>query len=43
MTLSAVEWRRLMASLPSVDDEFVRDVKRSRHEFGPPTSPWEDD
>lgn len=38
--LSAERFRELIASLPLVDEHFVRDLEEIRREVGPPTSPW---
>lgn len=35
-SLSADRWDELMASLPSVDADFARDVMRGRESVGPP-------
>jgi prevent-host-death family protein len=39
-TISAAQWRELMATLPPVDDDFARDVAAGRDAFGPPSSAW---
>jgi prevent-host-death family protein len=36
----AEEFRALMASLPPVDENFVRDLEAIRRESGFPESPW---
>lgn len=39
-TISAESWRELMASAPAVDDDFTKDVARSREAIGPADAPW---
>jgi antitoxin (DNA-binding transcriptional repressor) of toxin-antitoxin stability system len=39
-TITAAQWRELIATLPPVDDEFARDVEEGRAAFGPPSSAW---
>ena len=39
-TITAAQWRELVATLPPVDEEFARDVEEGRAAFGPPTSAW---
>ena len=38
--LTAEEFRRLIESLPPVDEDFVTDLEAIRHESGFPESPW---
>jgi hypothetical protein len=38
-TITAQQWRELIASLPPVDDEFAADVQRAREAVGPPDGP----
>ena len=38
--LPASRLRGLLASLPAVDEAFADDVRRARHEIGPPEDPW---
>ena len=38
--VAAHRFRELMASLPPVDEDFVRDVEAIRRESGFPESPW---
>jgi prevent-host-death family protein len=38
--LPARRLRALLATLPSVDDEFADDLRRIRSEVGPPEDPW---
>jgi antitoxin (DNA-binding transcriptional repressor) of toxin-antitoxin stability system len=38
--LSAGRWRELMASAPTPDEDFVRDIEATRLETGPPSGPW---
>lgn len=38
--LRGEEWRRFVASLPAVDDEFARDVVEARAGVKPPVSQW---
>ncbi len=38
--LSAERFRELIASLPPVDHDFVRDLEDIRREVGPPASAW---
>lgn len=40
MFMPADEFRALMASLPPVDENFVRDLEQIRRESGFPESPW---
>jgi antitoxin (DNA-binding transcriptional repressor) of toxin-antitoxin stability system len=39
-TMSASRWRDLMASAPSVDEDFERDVLDARRDIGPPSGAW---
>lgn len=39
-TVSATQWRELMATLPPVDEDFARDVEEGRAAFGPTTAAW---
>jgi prevent-host-death family protein len=39
-TITAAQWRELMATLPPVDDEFAHDVEEGRAAFGPPSGAW---
>jgi prevent-host-death family protein len=39
-TITAAQWRELVAALPPVDEDFARDVEESRAAFGPPASAW---
>jgi len=39
-TITAEQWRELVATLPPVDEDFARDVEESRAALGPPTSAW---
>lgn len=39
-TITAEQWRELVATLPPVDEDFARDVEEGRAAFGPPTSAW---
>lgn len=39
-TITAAQWRDLMAGLPPLDDDFARDVEEGRAAFGPPSSAW---
>lgn len=39
-TLTAEQWRELMASLPPVDDDFARDVEAARDELLPVVDKW---
>lgn len=39
-TVSAEQWRALMADLPAVDDDFAEDVARARAEVGPADGAW---
>jgi prevent-host-death family protein len=39
-TVTADQWRELIAALPPVDAEFARDVDEGRSAFGPPTGAW---
>jgi prevent-host-death family protein len=38
--LPASRLRALLATLPSVDEEFADDLRRIRREVGPPEDPW---
>ncbi len=38
--VSAERFRELIASLPSVDDEFVHELEEIRASVGPPRSVW---
>lgn len=38
--LSASRWRELMASAPSPDEDFARDIEDARKEIGPPSGAW---
>ena len=38
--LSAARWRELMASAPSPDEDFARDVEAARRSIGPPSGVW---
>ncbi len=38
--LMGVEWRRFVASLPAVDEDFARDVEAVRASVGPPVGKW---
>jgi prevent-host-death family protein len=38
--VSASRWRELMASAPSPDEDFARDVEAARMEIGPPSGAW---
>lgn len=38
--LSAARWDELMASAPSPDEDFARDVEAARESIGPPSSAW---
>lgn len=38
--ISAARWRELMASAPSPDDDFARDIEAARREIGPPGGAW---
>jgi prevent-host-death family protein len=33
-------WRRFVENLPSVDEDFARDVEEARKNIGPPVSKW---
>ncbi|HKG01911.1 MAG TPA: hypothetical protein VKB03_01910 [Conexibacter sp.] len=39
-TITAEQWRELMADTPPLDDDFARDVEAGRTAFGPPSSAW---
>lgn len=39
-TITAEQWRELMADAPSPDEDFARDVEQGRAAFGPPSSAW---
>jgi len=39
-TITAAQWRELVATLPPVDEDFARDIEQSRAALGPPTSAW---
>ncbi len=39
-TITSGELRELLASLPSVDADFARDVAEARRKLGSPGSPW---
>jgi len=39
-TITAAQWRELVAALPPVDEDFARDVEESRAALGLPTSAW---
>lgn len=39
-TVTAAQWRELMATLPPVDEAFAHEVVESRAAFGPPSSAW---
>jgi antitoxin (DNA-binding transcriptional repressor) of toxin-antitoxin stability system len=36
----AGRWRELMASAPSPDEDFARDVEAGRESIGPPRGAW---
>ena len=38
--LPASRLRALLAALPDVDEAFADDLRRIRHEVGPPEDPW---
>jgi len=38
--VSATRWRELMASAPSPDEDFARDVEAGREAIGPPSGAW---
>lgn len=38
--ISAERWDELMASAPSPDEGFARDVEAARESIGPPSSAW---
>ncbi|HEX5983085.1 MAG TPA: type II toxin-antitoxin system prevent-host-death family antitoxin [Solirubrobacterales bacterium] len=38
--VSAAKWRELMASAPSPDEDFARDVEIARESIGPPRGAW---
>lgn len=38
--LSASRWTELMASAPTPDEDFARDVEEARDSIGPPSSAW---
>lgn len=38
--ISAARWRELMASAPSPDEDFARDVEVAREDIGPPSDAW---
>jgi len=38
--VSATRWRELMASAPSPDEDFARDVEAGRDAIGPPSGAW---
>ncbi len=38
--VSAARWRELMDSLPTVDEDFERDIESGRENLGPPSAVW---
>jgi antitoxin (DNA-binding transcriptional repressor) of toxin-antitoxin stability system len=38
--VSATRWQELMASAPSPDEDFARDVEAARERVGPPSGAW---
>lgn len=38
--VSAARWQELMASAPSPDEDFARDVEEARERIGPPRGAW---
>lgn len=38
--VSAARWEELMASAPSPDEDFARDVEAARESIGPPSGAW---
>lgn len=38
--LEGEEWRRFVASLPSVDEDFAHDIREARKSVGPPAAKW---
>jgi prevent-host-death family protein len=38
--LTGDDWRRFVASLPVVDEDFAREVEDARRSIGPPVSKW---
>lgn len=38
--VSAAQWRDLMSSAPSPDEDFARDVEAARKDIGPPSGAW---
>lgn len=38
--ISPARWQELMASAPSPDEDFARDVEAAREEIGPPSGAW---
>jgi antitoxin (DNA-binding transcriptional repressor) of toxin-antitoxin stability system len=38
--ISPARWRELMASAPSPDEDFARDVEAARKDIGPPSDAW---
>ncbi len=40
LTVTAAQWRDLMAKAPPVDADFARDVTEGRVAFGPPSGAW---
>lgn len=38
--VSADRWNELMASAPSPDEDFARDVEAARESIGPPSGAW---
>lgn len=38
--ISASRWEELMASAPSTDEDFARDVEVARESIGPPSGAW---
>lgn len=38
--ISAARWREMMASAPSPDEDFARDVEAARKDIGPPSNAW---
>jgi antitoxin (DNA-binding transcriptional repressor) of toxin-antitoxin stability system len=39
-TVTAEQWRELMADAPLPDADFARDVTEGRAAFGPPSGAW---
>jgi prevent-host-death family protein len=39
-TITAEQWRELMADVPAPDEDFARDVEAGRAAVGPPSSAW---